>query len=540
MTDMSEVSQLGDLEEGTDDVFGLLCDSLDMGVVLVDVTRADHPLIRVNDGFLALTGYSRDEVLGRNCRFLQVPETDPVAVMAVREAIAEGVRTKVDLLNGRKNGERFWNRLELVPVRNAEGHVVRVAGLLRDVSSEVAISKELALQSSRLRAILDATHEGIITVGPGGEIHTYNSGAAQMFGYAQEEVIGLKVEVLLPESKREDHARHMATFAAGDDTAREMANFRRVIGRRKNGSLVPVMASISKATVAGEPLMTVVARDLTEVNRQEQALRKLADDAVQSQIKAEQANNAKSVFLANMSHELRTPLNAIIGFSDVMRSELFGAIGSEIYRDYVAAIHDSGQHLLQLISDVLDISKIEAGKIDLVIRPVDVAAETRAVTDIFRNQVAAKNLDFTIDLSPSRLRHALDSKAFRQILMNLLSNAIKFTEPGGAIDLSVRLEPKSGDLCLSVSDTGIGIPPDKLDTLGQPFEQVQRAETADGNQGTGLGLAISRSLAELHGGGQSLSSEVGRGTRVEIRFPKIDHRHAGRGARGGRYAQIAT
>lgn len=232
---------------------------------------------------------------------------------------------------------------------------------------------------------------------------------------------------------------------------------------------------------------------------------------------AEMANRAKSKFLANMSHELRTPLNAIIGFSEIMRDGLFGALGSPRYSEYARDIYDSGSHLLNVIDDILDISKIEAGRYPLEEQNIDVDETLRWSIDIVRPRTNDKRQSVILDIPPGLPRLLADPRAMRQIMLNLLSNASKFTPDQGCIKVSVRLR-RDGDVEIAVSDTGIGIPPEKLGEVMKPFGQVDDS-TARQYGGTGLGLSITKSLVELHGGTFRLDSILGEGTVATFVLP---------------------
>lgn len=232
---------------------------------------------------------------------------------------------------------------------------------------------------------------------------------------------------------------------------------------------------------------------------------------------AELANRAKTKFLANMSHELRTPLNAIIGFSEIMRQQMFGPLGTERYLEYTNDIHDSGRHLLNVIDDILDISKIEAGRYAIEENEIDFADVLRWSIEVMRARTIEKQQNVTLAL-PEEMPHLkADQRAMRQIMLNLLSNASKFTPVGGQIGLDVTITGQ-GDLSLSVTDNGIGIPEDKLQEVLEPFGQVDDT-SARQHGGTGLGLPITKSLIEMHSGNFVLQSEFGRGTKATRTLP---------------------
>ena len=236
-----------------------------------------------------------------------------------------------------------------------------------------------------------------------------------------------------------------------------------------------------------------------------------------AQEKAETANRAKSSFLATMSHELRTPLNAIIGFSDMMKSQVLGEIGNERYRPYIDNIHDSGTHLLQIISDILDLSKAEAGKLDLNEDIFDLRDIVRSVRQLTSVRLDEAGLTAKIDLPPDLPPLRGDERKMKQVLLNLMSNAVKFTLPGGTIELSARFDRREG-LTLIIADSGIGIPGGDLDRVLKPFEQVDSSLSRQ-HAGTGLGLPLVRAMIELHGGTLTLNSIVDVGTQVIITLP---------------------
>jgi two-component system cell cycle sensor histidine kinase PleC len=281
--------------------------------------------------------------------------------------------------------------------------------------------------------------------------------------------------------------------------------------------------------------LVIVGADITALKRQEEALarsqrnlrsmvsqlelsegrnRELAKKYEEEKRRAEEASRAKSAFLANMSHELRTPLNAINGFSELMASELFGPLGDKRYQEYAKDILASGQLLLDLINDILDMAKIEAGKITLTPQPLDPLESVDQAVRLMRRKAEEKGLTLVVD-GPAAPEIEADHRAVKQMLLNLISNAVKFTDKGGVM---VRVRAAEGGVTISVVDTGCGIPKEHLPRLGRAFEQVDM-ELSRKNGGTGLGLALTKALAEMHGGRMDIDSEVGRGTIVTIYLP---------------------
>ncbi len=257
-----------------------------------------------------------------------------------------------------------------------------------------------------------------------------------------------------------------------------------------------------------------IMQDVTERNLHEQDLR-AAKEA------AERAYAAKSQFLANMSHELRTPLNAIIGFSEMMQRQLLGPIGTEKYLDYIGGIRESGEHLLDLISDILDMSKIEAGKYELETEQVNLYKTLHLAVHMMEGRAldaGVKIISSVPDGAADDCTITADRRAVMQMVLNILSNAVKFTLPGGRVTVACIGPNKAGFVTVTIADSGIGIPAHKLDCVTKPFEQAASSFTR-GHEGSGLGLAITKELAELHGGTLRLSSQLGKGTTVEIVLP---------------------
>jgi two-component system cell cycle sensor histidine kinase PleC len=288
--------------------------------------------------------------------------------------------------------------------------------------------------------------------------------------------------------------------------------------RAADGGIITVGVDITPLKRKEEELARNERRlsdSLSRAESQEYRIKALAREAHEERQKAEEASRAKSTFLANMSHELRTPLNAVIGFSEIMARELFGALGNDQYKQYSQDIFDSGNHLLDLINDILDMAKIEAGKLTLAPRPLDPMVAIDQAVRLTKRRAEDKGLSIVTDAENLPEIEA-DHRAVKQILLNLLSNAVKFTDKGA---IMVHGRAGADSLTLRVIDTGCGIPPEHLPRLARPFEQVEQELTRN-NSGTGLGLALTKSLAEMHGGKLAIQSEVGRGTIVTVTLPR--------------------
>lgn len=295
--------------------------------------------------------------------------------------------------------------------------------------------------------------------------------------------------------------------------------------RTKDGGFVSVGTDITALKKQEERLLLserelmMTVRDLQKerllADQQAQRLADLADKYAREKTRAEAANRSKSEFLANMSHELRTPLNAIIGFSEIMEAQMFGPIGSGKYAEYASDIHRSGQFLLDVINDILDMSKIEAGRMQLETEEVHVDAMLDEVMRLVGPRAFEGNVSIERQVA-SGLKLTADKRALKQVIINLMSNAVKFTPDGGKV--TVLAEHQDGKILIRIVDTGIGIPARDIEKLGRPFEQVENQFTKS-KGGSGLGLAISKSLVELHSGSLDIESKVGAGTEVRVILP---------------------
>ncbi|MET0277986.1 MAG: PAS domain-containing sensor histidine kinase [Pseudorhodoplanes sp.] len=362
--------------------------------------------------------------------------------------------------------------------------------------------------SSTLSAILDIAADGIVMLDRDGQILRANAGAQRLFGYEAEDFIGKSLGSLFaPESERVAMARLERLAQGGEAPAGDES--REIIGKRRQGGLISLHLILGRLDEASEQFCAVF-RDITRWKDAEQEL-------VSARQQAEKASNAKSEFLAKISHEMRTPLNAIIGFSEVMMEERFGPVGNERYRDYLKDINTSGDHLVSLLNDLLDLSKIEAGKMELSFERVNLNELTQQSVAITQPQASRARVVVRSALSMTVPEIIADARSVRQIVLNLLSNSIKFTGAGGQVIVSTAATDR-GEVMLRVRDTGIGMSANDIEVALQPFRQLT-ASPRSGEGGTGLGLPLTKALVEANRARFSIKSAVNAGTLVEIVFP---------------------
>jgi PAS domain S-box-containing protein len=358
------------------------------------------------------------------------------------------------------------------------------------------------------RHLAEHAFDMIVCFEPETQRRTYISPACRrIYGYDPEEAIALGAEQII----------HPEDYPAVEEAVSRLKTERdqppiQYRGRRKDGSYIWVEASLTLSTNAltGADEVVSIVRDVGERIRYEAALRRAKEEA-------DSANRSKSQFLATMSHELRTPLNAIIGFAEIMENQVMGPIGNEHYQSYISDIHLSGSHLLQLINDILDLTKAEAGMLELNEDLVDIGAAIGAVARVTSAPIEKAGLSLILDLPSDLPALRADERKVRQVFFNLIGNSVKFTPAGGQIRISGAFDRTEG-VRIAVADTGIGIAPDDLERVFEPFMQVD-SSFARQHHGTGLGLPAVKAIMELHGGTIALRSTLGEGTEATVNFP---------------------
>jgi two-component system cell cycle sensor histidine kinase PleC len=431
------------------------------------------------------------------------------------------------------NGNWVWLRARCELVQQSGDGGPHLIGIAVDITEQKTLVERTVEADLRLRDAIETIPEAFVVWDAQNRLVLCNSNFQELHNLPDEAIkAGASYESVVAAGRKpvvrskvtsEGQSPGARTFEAQLDDGRWLHISER---RTKDGGYVSVGTDITNIKRHEEKLMESEKRLMATVadlrhsqqklERQAEEVADLAEKYAEEKTRAEEASQAKSKFLANMSHELRTPLNAIIGFSEIMESGMFGPLGSDKYREYCSDIHQSGQYLLDVINDILDMSKIEAGRIRLDAEPIELEPFLNDAMRVVSGRANDKRLKLTARIGGG-IRLSADHRLLKQIMLNLLSNAVKFTPEGGRVTIRAR-KTSSGWVSISIADTGIGIPEEALARLGRPFEQVE-SQLTKSHQGSGLGLAIAKSLTELHHGSMRIHSTPGRGTMVLLRLP---------------------
>ncbi|MGO4509294.1 PAS domain-containing protein [Bradyrhizobium sp. MOS001] len=432
------------------------------------------------------------------------------------------------------DGHWIWLRVRCEKTHGATDSSVHLIGIAVDITEQKSLAERTVEADLRLRDAIETIPEAFVLWDASDRLVLCNSHFQRLHKLPDTAVIpGTSYETVLEVGRMpEVRTRHNETASQGPgartfEAQLDDGSWLHISERRtKDGGYVSVGTDITRIKEHEQKLVdndlrlraTVIdlKRSQAALERQTNELADLAEKYQREKTRAEEANQTKSKFLANMSHELRTPLNAIIGFSEIMGSGMFGELGSEKYQEYCQDILTSGHYLLEVINDILDMSKIEAGRMKLDMEELDLGQTLAESLRVVSGRAQDKHLTLDAGIEKS-ISVVADRRATKQIIVNLLSNAVKFTPDGGRI--VVRSRQLDDKIVLLIADTGIGIAPHSLARLGRPFEQVESQLTKT-YHGSGLGLAIARSLAQLHGGSMRLRSKIEVGTVVRVTLPR--------------------
>jgi two-component system cell cycle sensor histidine kinase PleC len=528
-------------------------------VLITEAEPFDKPGPRIlwaNHAFYQLTGYTSSEVLGKTPRILQGPLTDRATLDLARSALQKWEVARAEVLNYKKDGSTFWNEFEATPIANEEGFYTHWISIQRDVTERreselAAANEELANQNKELveytKRIVNTIREPLILLDQDFKVVSVNSSFYQLFKVDFKDTIGININRLgnrqwdIPELQQ--RLKTILIDKASFDHYEVVHDF---IGI---GQRTMLLNARELEQVEGKGRLILLAiEDITERKRIESGLEKKRLELLAVTVRLERANQIKSEFLASMSHELRTPLNSIIGFSEVLKDDLVGKLTDEQYQ-YVRYIFDSGEHLLSLINDVLDLSKVEAGMMELNLNILSIDTILHDSLSMVKEKAWVQGIKLNDDVAIELGNIQVDGRKIKQIIYNLLSNAVKFTPSGGEVTLSalrvsrfkvglpwipadiwntrvindIRDEREYFDefLEISVRDTGVGISAEDLNNLFQAFTQIDNSLSRS-YEGTGLGLVLVRDLARLHGGPTAVSSAKGEGSCFTVWIPWRD------------------
>ncbi len=483
----------------------------------VIITNSEGNIEYVNPNFTEVTGYKMNELVGKNPRIFKSNYYSREFYKTMWDTIKSGKVWRGDLQNITKNGEFIWETSSISPIINKEGQITHYVSVKTDITERRRIERELFESENRIRLILNSTAEGIYGLDTQGNCTFINESALQILGYSSiEEVIGKNMHNLIHHHHENgnlypvEECNIYKAFHEGTGT-----HIDNEVLWRTDGSYFPSEYWSYPQYLDGEIIGAVVTFiDITQRKEFEKQLKKAKEEA-------EKANKTKSEFLANMSHEIRTPMNSIIGFSELLEK----SITTPKHKNYIQAIRSSSQSLLALINDILDLSKIEANKLDIHLEPVNIIKLTQEIQSIFSLKIAEKKLEFKLYIEESIPESLLlDELRIRQVCFNLIGNAIKFTHEG-FICISIKQiphndQPNMLDLIIGVEDTGIGIPEEQQSQIFEAFIQSegQKSKTYGGS---GLGLTITKNLVERMGGTITMKSIQGKGTIFEILIKNV-------------------
>lgn len=471
-----------------------LLESTPDAIVMVNITGR---IVLVNSQAEEVFGWSRAELIGQPVEIL-LPRRLRAVHVGYRANFFSQPRTRtmgagVELFGLRKNGEEFSVEISLSPLQTEEGTMVMSA--IRDITARKKADQ-------KFKDLLESAPDAMVIVDRSGKIVLINSQTEKIFGWQRAELLGRQVEVLVPKRFHAVHPGHRNGFFA-QPRVRSMGAGLELNGLRQDGSEFPVEISLSPLQTEDGVLVSSTIRDISDRKRIEQTLR--------------EANRLKSEFLANMSHELRTPLNGIIGFSQFLSDEKPGKLNDK-QKEYLSDVLTSAKHLLHLINDVLDLSKVEAGKMTLFPEEISLSKAVDEILATILPLAEKKSIMLRADISASLGQVFLDPQKLRQVFYNLLSNAVKFTNDGGNIEI-IGIPLAQDRFQIQVRDNGIGIRKEDFPRLFREFEQLDSG-AARRFGGTGLGLALTKKIVEFQGGTIGVESEPGKGSVFTVELPR--------------------
>jgi PAS domain S-box-containing protein len=461
----------------------------------------------VNDLALKYFDLKREQIVGKSLTDILNNEGAVHFEQSFEVCIEKKRSVTIQALPGMPGGIRIYG-FYITPITDDNDKVTHldVVGHL-DVADQSILQRERDDAISLLTSIFEVSEIGIVVTDHNRRVVRVNDSFVRTYGWKREELINTDVvEFITPDEREQAYKNHDEFISKGVRSSGEM----KII--RKDGSIANALYTGATIELSQKRrFLVTTVMDITLRKQMEISLR-LAKE------QADTANRAKSAFLANMSHELRTPMNAILGFSELIINETFGPLGNEKYSEYINDVHTSAGHLLEIINEVLDMSKIEAGRIELDESEVSMADLVQSVMRMMESRIFGKDITVHQDVAENLPYIRADQRLMRQVLINLVTNAVKFSKPGGNIWISLEMLPNNV-MQVIVKDDGIGIPKEKLPQAMEPFGQVTDKAENTGQQGTGLGLPLAKAMVELHEGSIALESDEGKGAIVTFRLP---------------------
>jgi PAS domain S-box-containing protein len=495
------------LQEASQSRFGQLIEGLS-GKYFYYTHSTEGVFTYVSPSIEIILGYTQDEFLQHFTTFLPATPLNERAQKHTEGSIRGELQPvyEIDVLI--KDGST--RRIEVFerPVLDGRGEVVGIEGMCCDITGRVA-------EAERFAGLLESAPDAMIVTDQSGEITLVNARTEAVFGYPRDELIGMKVEMLVPDHLRDGHPAQRDAYRSSP-AVRQMSAGRGLMAQRKDGSTFPAEIGLSPLKTEVGMLVVAAVRDVTERIQVQEELREARNTAQQAAQEAEDANRAKSVFLANVSHEIRTPMNAILGFADILQQQ----VGDPGQKAHLSSIQTSGQSLIGLLTDILDLSRAQSGGLGLEEAPASTRKIFVDLNEAFETRAGQKSLAFEMDLDgdlPAGI--VVDERKLRRVLDNLVDNAVKFTE-SGRVRVSARAAASQTtestvDLRIDVEDTGQGIPADQIDLVFEAFTQ-KKGQSINEFGGTGLGLALTKALLTEMGGRIHVESQVGVGSTFRV------------------------
>lgn len=477
-------------------------------MIISPCSEQKYIVSQINAAALNYFGFEQDKILDHDIQdFLNAEH-----VQHFQQTFEVCIETKrlvsIKALPGVPGQKRIYSFL-VSPVVDDNQNVVFLDVLGQpDAIDQSMLQRERDDALSMLTSVFDVSEIGILVTNEQAQIVRVNEAFTRSYGWGKDDLLNTDMGSLVtPDEREEARTKHAERIRTGERASGEMKFI------RKDGNIANVLYTAATLELSQRRRFQVITiMDITLRKRMELSLRMAKEQA-------DAANQAKSTFLANMSHELRTPLNAIIGFSEMIIGETFGKLGDPKYVEYLGDIHMSAKLLLDIINEVLDMSKIEAGRLELDEEIVDLRKQIQSAERMIASKAFGQSQDIHLEIEDDLPMVRADTRLIRQILINVMTNAVKFSKDGDAIYVRAYLNPSEGEVCIEIEDQGVGIPREKIGEALQPFAQVLDNAHVAQKQGTGLGLPLAKAMIDMHGGHLELQSDEGQGTKVIISLP---------------------